>query len=156
MIINSAMINSKDVLEIKLNNSIIYSATPATNYNYTLSFANSGIVTPPPDWMKTSCLVSNSTNGKFIISGIALINGNFTTQYGGQNSYLGFDISQAVTAIKLTINYYTYNKNSDSRVYSQIRFGEADASSFASVSSNVTMYNTEYIINTSGNPQELI
>lgn len=43
MIINSAMVNNKDVLEMKLNNSIVYSATPTVSYNYYFQHANTDI-----------------------------------------------------------------------------------------------------------------
>ncbi|NRY62638.1 hypothetical protein [Clostridium beijerinckii] len=85
MIINNAMINGKDVLEMRLNNSIVYSVTPVVSYNYTMSFANSAIVTPPPSWLD----ISKLTTGGFRFYNSVLNSIDVTTHDVSAIAYLG-------------------------------------------------------------------
>lgn len=110
MIISSAMINSKDVLEMKLNGSIVYSAAvPSSIYNYTLTFPYSDI----PSWLNTTNLIAYRASG---IYGF-VINSSLTNErpgvVGGQEySFLGLDLSQCTKNLKITITYSTSTTDS--------------------------------------------
>jgi hypothetical protein len=136
MIINSAMINSKDVLEMKLNNSIVYSATPAVSYNYTMSFASGAIVTPPPSWLD----VSKLTTGGFRFYNSVLNNTDTATKNVVASAYLGINLANCTKALKITIvcTPISSDANSLSRI------------SIAPVAINGTMISSTMIYNKSG------
>ena len=118
MIINSAMINSKDVLEMKLNNSIVYSAipaTPAVNYNYTMTFSNSKIVTTPPSWLD----ITKLTTGGFHFYNMVLNNADVATHDVSARAYLGIDLTNCTKALKITIvcTPISSDRNSSSELF---------------------------------------
>lgn len=111
MIINSAMINSKDVLEMKLNNSIVYSTgtTPVqTAYNYYFQHSNSNI----PTWIKSNLLFNYYNNGFHFQSdsmpyGMTWFTNTTSSGAGGQAiGYLLLDLTGCTTGLKIEIYSY--------------------------------------------------
>lgn len=106
MIISSAMINSKDVLEMKLNGNVVYSASePSSIYNYTLTFPYSNI----PSWFDATKLITYRASGVygFITNNNSLVNERGGIINGQENGYLGLDLSQCTKNLKITITYST-------------------------------------------------
>lgn len=109
MIINSAMINSKDVLEMKLNNSIVYSAAPTVSYNYYFQHANTDI----PSWIDKSCLFTvNSGTAGYHFQGDAagiygtdwFVNYPITSLVGKVTlGYLFLDLTNCTKGLKITV-----------------------------------------------------
>lgn len=135
MIINSAMINSKSVLEMKLNNSIVYSAAPAVNYNYTMTFSNNKIVTTPPSWLN----ISKLTTGGFHFYDMTLSNANVKPDVSA-SAYLGINLANCTKALKITV--VCLATSSDNNSLSRI--------SIAPVAINGTYISSTQIFNQSG------
>lgn len=143
MIINNAMINGKEVLEMQMNNSIVYSSAPtALGYNYTLSFANGKIVTPPPKWFITKSLVYEDY---FYISGSSLRQVDPSRVYQNAYASIGLDFSKATTDIKITVTCSRDNITASTSL-SQIMFGGVPSNAFDYTDPSPNIYTQKKIL----------
>jgi hypothetical protein len=142
MIINSAMINSKDVLEMKLNNAIVYSATPAASFNYTFLYNNTDI----PTWINQYPLFNTLTSGRhFQADSLAYGKGWFTnmtttTVPGQVIGYLLIDLTNCTTALKIDVySYYKVSVTGHGAVGNIATFRNSSATSVGTLTNGKTV-----------------
>lgn len=143
MYITGAMINSKNVLEMKLNNSIVYSAAPVSYpYNYYFQHGNTNV----PSWIDKSLLFNFYNNGFHFQSdslpfGVAWFTNTTTTRVPGQIfGYLMLDLTNCTTDLKIDV--YSYFKVTATRhgagAYIQV-FRNSSATSIGSLTNGKTI-----------------
>lgn len=123
MIINSAMINSKDVLEMKLNNSIVYSAAPVFNYNQTIDFLKNTVTNTSIPNLCVGTSFLNYGASYFYDAGLGMKNYDSSSSFTAQTAHLLMDLSQCTTALKISVDCVTHVNYTGYSTSSRITFG---------------------------------
>jgi hypothetical protein len=100
MIINGARFNNKDILGIRLNNSLIYPIETTPGITYEMVWLNNSSL---PTWLNASSMLgggfTSASNGSYIMSAMSGYNGKTAI------SYLFIDLNAFLNGLELTSKY---------------------------------------------------